>query len=77
LESIGGLTFDRCHFKEFGGSGLVYETVYNVENPDYNVHMDILQELNFQLKSACESQGIGFAFPTRTVHLFHENSPPA
>ncbi len=77
LEGIGGLTFDRCHFKEFGGSGLVYETVYIVEVPDYNAHMDVLQELNFQLKAACEERGISFAFPKRTVHLFHENVPPA
>jgi small-conductance mechanosensitive channel len=39
--------------------------------------MDILQELNFRLKSACEERDIGFAFPTRTVHLFHENMPPS
>lgn len=69
LEGIGGLTFDRCHFNVFGDSGLKFELVFYVEVPEYNAYMDILQKFNLALKDAMEARKVGFAFPTRTVHL--------
>jgi small-conductance mechanosensitive channel len=63
--------FDRAHLKEFAESALTYEVVYFVLDPDYNAYMDVQQAINFAIMSAFESQGIDFAFPTRTVVLEH------
>jgi hypothetical protein len=35
--------FDRAHFESYGDFSLVFETVYFVAVPDYNVYMDIQQ----------------------------------
>ncbi len=69
VQSIENTTFDRCHFKEFGDSGLKFETIFFVEVPEMATSLDILQELNLRLKEALESRDVGFAFPTRTLHI--------
>jgi len=69
ITAIADATFDRCHFQLFADSGLRFETVYYAETPDYNKHMDILQEINLQLKTTVEDLGSGFAFPTRTLRM--------
>lgn len=63
--------FDRSHFKEFGDSSLVFETVYYMLVPDYNVYMDTQQAINLEIYRRFEEAGIEFAFPTRTVHVRH------
>ncbi|HEY1042590.1 MAG TPA: mechanosensitive ion channel family protein [Telluria sp.] len=63
------VTFDRAHFLRFGPSSLDFEVVYIVNNADYLAHMDIQQEINYQLYSVFGERGIGFAFPTQTLHI--------
>lgn len=41
--------FDRCHFSEYEDSALKFDTVYYVNDPDYNVYMDIQQDINLSL----------------------------
>lgn len=62
-------TFERCHFKEFGDSGLRFELIYFVEAREMGTAMDLQQEINIRLKEALDSRKIGFAFPTRTLNM--------
>lgn len=66
--------FDRAHFKAFGASALVFECVYWVLSPDYNVFMDIHQAVNHDILSSFRARNIDFAFPTQTIHV--ERSEP-
>jgi len=50
-------------------SALVFEVVYYVLSPDYNVYMDIQQEINLELLREFRKEGIDFAFPTQTVNV--------
>lgn len=59
--------FDRAHFKEFGGSSLNFEAVYFVTEPDYNLYMDIQQQINFNLRKILKQKGVDFALPTQTI----------
>ncbi|HEX6966664.1 MAG TPA: mechanosensitive ion channel family protein [Gemmatimonadaceae bacterium] len=59
--------FDRSHFKEYGDYSLNFETVYYVLSADYNLYMDIQQAINLALFRRFADEGIGFAYPTRTV----------
>lgn len=59
--------FDRAHFKSFGESSLDFEVVYWMLDPDYNRYMDTQQAINLALMRAFASDGIGFAYPTRTL----------
>jgi small-conductance mechanosensitive channel len=58
---------DRVHFKKYGDYSLEFEVVYYIDSPDYNLYMDIQQEINFSLKKRFEKEGIRFAYPTQTV----------
>ncbi|WP_448510553.1 mechanosensitive ion channel family protein [Immundisolibacter sp.] len=74
VEAQAGVRFDRAHFKSFGDSSLDFEVVYYVLDSDFNRYMDIQQAINFELVRRFAAQEIGFAFPTRTLHV---NTLPA
>ncbi|MGQ9576274.1 MAG: mechanosensitive ion channel family protein [Thermoguttaceae bacterium] len=61
--------FDRAHFKQYGDSALVFETVYYVLSPDYKVYMDIQQAVNLAIFRRFAHEQIQFAYPTWTVYL--------
>lgn len=67
VSTTRGLTIDRAHFKGYIDSSLNFETVYFVESPDYNVYMDLNQEMFLKIYEEFEQRGIKFAYPTRTV----------
>jgi len=69
IEAQPAARFDRAHFKGFGAFSLDFEAVYYVREADYNVYMDAQQAINLQLVRDFTARGIGFAFPTQTVHI--------
>jgi small-conductance mechanosensitive channel len=69
IEGVPKTRFDRAHFKEYGDSSLNFEVVYFIQDPDYNVYMDIQQAINLELYRRFEHEHIEFAFPTRTLYL--------
>jgi len=77
VESQDHIRFDRSHFKEFGDSALIVETVYYVLLPAYQTKMDIQQAINLDLKRRFEAEGIEFAFPTQTILLEGGDSAPS
>ena len=72
IESLENTRFDRAHFKEYGDSSLDFECVYYVLKSDYNLYMDIQQEINLKLFRRFASDGIEFAYPTRTLYVQNE-----
>lgn len=80
--------FDRAHFASFGDSSYDFEVVYWMLEPDYNKYMDTQQAINLAMVRAFEKEGIGFAYPTRMMHIAetsklrvvddrHDDAPPA
>ncbi len=69
VESTKHTEFNRCHFKEYGDFNLKAELVYYIDNKDYNLYMDVNQEINLKIKEAFEKEGIEFAYPTQTIFL--------
>ncbi len=69
IKGVKDTTFDRAHFFSYGDFSLIYEVVYYVNGSDYNVYMDIQQQINFAIKEAFDQQQIDFAFPTQTLHV--------
>ncbi len=74
ITGIDGLTLDRTHFSGYGDSSLNFETVYYVEDPDYNLYMDKQQQLYLALFKKFTEEGIVFAYPTRTLFLTMEKT---
>lgn len=75
VEAQDNVRFDRSHFKEFGDSALVVETVYFVLVPAFGTKMDIQEAINLELMKRFEADGIEFAFPTQTLYV--EGAIPA
>lgn len=69
MERSGPVRVDRAHFAAFGDSSFDFEFVYYVLSADYNVYMDVQQAINLSVVETFEREGIGFAYPTRTLYL--------
>lgn len=61
--------FDRAHFKEHTPESLIFEVVYYVVEPDFNLYMDVQHEINLEIFRRFEAERIDFGFPTTTVQL--------
>lgn len=72
IESQPNTRFDRCHFKAYGDFSLLFETVYWVTSPDYNLYMDIQQNINLEIYRRFLEEGIEFAYPTQTVYMIRQ-----
>ena len=56
-------------FNKFTDSALNIFVVHVWSGVEAKEHFAALQELNLQIKQRFEAEGIGFAFPTQTIHL--------
>lgn len=56
-------SYDRAYFKDFGSSSLDFEVAYYVTVPEFDVMMDVRQEINLELHRRFELEGIQFAYP--------------
>ncbi len=71
IEGRESTRFDRSHFKQYGDSALLFETVYFVLSPDFNLYMDLQQAINLAIHDRFSQRQIEFALPTRTVKVRH------
>jgi MscS family membrane protein len=62
-------------FKEFGDSGLIVMVYCFMVCETYNDEMRIRTRLNLEIMRLAESLGVGFAFPTRTLHIETQAAP--
>ncbi len=69
ITAIEKTRFDRSHFKEYGESGLVFETVYYILSSDYNLYINIQQRINLEIFRIFKEEKIEFAYPTRTLYI--------
>lgn len=69
VEEHNKTRFDRSHFMKYGDYALLFETVYYVMSPDYNIYMDIQQSIYFAIHERFEQEEIEFAYPTQTLFL--------
>jgi small-conductance mechanosensitive channel len=74
VEAQDKTRFDRSHFKQYGDFALLFESVYYVQGPDYNLYMDIQQAINLQIHERFEQEGIEFAYPTQTLFVQQQGS---
>ncbi|HAL69887.1 MAG TPA: mechanosensitive ion channel protein MscS, partial [Pseudomonas sp.] len=61
--------FDRAHLRGFGKEALEFECVYIVQDPGYNLYMDIQQAINFKLLERFSKIGAKFAVPVRAIKV--------
>jgi small-conductance mechanosensitive channel len=74
VEECQKTRFDRAHFAAFGDSSLNFEAVYYVLSADYNIYMDIQQQINLKLLRGFNAKGVKFSFPM-TLPLMQAAEP--
>ncbi|MCF7984925.1 MAG: mechanosensitive ion channel, partial [Thiohalocapsa sp.] len=67
IEAVPRTRFDRAHFVEYGDFALVFEIVYYVLSPDYDIYMDSQQAINLGIHRRFEEAGVSFAYPTQEL----------
>lgn len=68
-EQVEKTVFDRAHFSSFGDSSLDFEVVHIIQSADFNIYMDIQQEINYRIFEEFEKMEVVIAYPTRTLWL--------
>jgi small-conductance mechanosensitive channel len=69
VESQPLTRFDRCHLLSFADSGLRFEAVYYLLDPDYAKYADAQHAINLELLRRFQRDRIEFGFATRTLPL--------
>jgi small-conductance mechanosensitive channel len=69
IEAQENIRFDRAHFSSYTDFALLFEIVYYVLSPDYNIYMDIQQAINLEIFKRFEEAGIEFAHPTQSLYI--------
>lgn len=77
IEAQEKVRFDRAHFQQYGDFALVFEVVYYVESADYNLYMDIQQNINLIIYERFAEEKIEFAYPTQTLYMARTNGEAA
>ena len=76
IDGVELAKFDRAHLLQFSERGLEFEVVYYVLSADYNVYMDIQQDINLAIMRAVHGQGLEFGRGEMRVH-YPAGSPGA
>jgi small-conductance mechanosensitive channel len=69
VEATDSVRLDRAHFLAFADSSLNIEVAYFVLSDQYMVYADVQQAINLRIMRAFAEEGIGFAYPSRSVYL--------
>ncbi|HVA97926.1 MAG TPA: mechanosensitive ion channel family protein, partial [Bacteroidia bacterium] len=60
-------------FFGFGDSSLDLKLVYYIDTIDWNIYIDVREEINYKIMEIVQRNGSGFAFPSRTVYMSPKN----
>ena len=71
VRGIPQTRLDRSHFNAITDAALTVETVYFVTSADYNLYMDIQQQINLALLERLRADGIRLAFSGRETVLLN------
>lgn len=74
IESQEHTQFDRAHFSGFGDFSLNFEVVYYILSADYNLYMEIQQNIYLSILATFRKEDIQFAYPTQTLLFNNEKN---
>lgn len=62
-------TFSRAHLSELGEYAFMYEVVYFIESPDYDVYMDAKEQIHLGILERLQEKEIELPYPTQSIVL--------
>lgn len=72
LRDLESVRFERCYLRQLGDSGPVFEAVYFVEDPSFDLALEVRQHANLELLRRFEEEGVKLAYPSRSVFVRSE-----
>jgi len=72
IETQEQARFDRAHLARLDAYDLVYEVVYFVLSPEFDVYMDVQQAINLALIERFRAEEIDITYPTQQVYLYDQ-----
>ncbi|GAC1442099.1 MAG: mechanosensitive ion channel family protein [Vulcanimicrobiaceae bacterium] len=69
IETQALVRFDRSHWLSIADAGFVYENVYFVLSPEYNLYMDVQNAINLAIVASLRASEIELAGPPLTVNV--------
>ena len=69
VSTLEKTTFDRSNLSCLGDFSIDFETVYFVESPDYNFHMETQESFLRAVMAGFKKEAIEFAYPTQTLYV--------
>jgi small-conductance mechanosensitive channel len=68
IEKFDDVEFHRCHLRNLADSSMDYDIVYHIKTRDYNLYMDINEEINFKILELFEKNKVEIPYPTQTIY---------
>jgi small-conductance mechanosensitive channel len=68
VSSFEDVDLKRCHLRNLSDSSMDYEVVYHITTRDYDLYMNINEEINLQILELFEKKKVEIPFPTKTVY---------
>ena len=75
FSTINQVTLERIHLSDIGESSINYELVYWVESADYELHMDLKQNILLAIFDQLIENEIDFAYPTQSIFIENKGTP--
>lgn len=69
VDGVDQVRYERCYFKEFGDSALVFELSYYVLDSSFDIGVRVREEINNGIFQQFSESKIGFAYPTQTIYV--------
>jgi MscS family membrane protein len=60
-------------FHEFGASALQILVLYYINEVDWDIYLDVREEINYQILQIVQEEKAEIAYPTQTLHIFKES----
>ena len=68
-KNVDDVLFERCRFKSFGDSALIFDVVIWVKDREYGVYLEKIEAVLLNIHEAFEREQLSFAYPTKTLHI--------
>ncbi|MEM0356245.1 MAG: mechanosensitive ion channel family protein [Candidatus Anstonellales archaeon] len=69
IRASNELKINRIHFVSYGDFSLIFEAYISIYKVDYVEYLNVVQQINLNIKRRFDQEGISFAFPSQSIYI--------
>ncbi len=69
VNSVDLCKFKYCRLKKLDQYSLIFEIIYHVDSPKYDLYMETREKINIEIIKKFKSNKINIPFPTQEIHM--------